>query len=226
MPARLAWQRAWARYVPAASCRRLERKGDDFASEAVGAQLLAASVAAIISAPLQPAGAPLWLRPAALPLAALLIGEVTLRDVSAAGLPAWHSLLVQTAPARPLCNATPDNALVLQSLGESVTQSTWSSTAHPCNCVARWSYVLPRRRRSSSRWKGRRVCWRAARRARYVAGCSWMCPTARGTLPRRVGRRAKFVPWSMPPSPACRSALFERPLALATAGHCHDLRRR
>ena len=42
---------------------QLERKGDDFASEAVSAQLLAASVAAIISAPLLPAGAPLWLRP-------------------------------------------------------------------------------------------------------------------------------------------------------------------
>ena len=98
---------------------QLERKGDDFASEAVSAQLLAASVAAIISAPLLPAGAPLWLRPAALPLSALLIGEVTLRDVSAAGLPAWHSLLVQTAPARPLCSAAPGNALVLQSLSES-----------------------------------------------------------------------------------------------------------
>ena len=58
-------------------------------------------------------------RVAALPLSILLIGEMTLRDVSAAGFPAWHSLLVQTAPARPLCSAAPGNALVLQSLSES-----------------------------------------------------------------------------------------------------------
>ena len=100
---------------------QLERKGADFASEEASAQLPAASVTAIYSAPLLPAGAPLWLRPAALPLAALLIGEVTLRDVSVAGFPAWHSLLVQTAPARPVCNAAPGNALVLQSLGEADT---------------------------------------------------------------------------------------------------------
>ena len=98
---------------------QLERRGDDFASGEVSAQLPAASVAAVTSAPLLPAGAPLWLRPAALPLSALLIGEVTLRDVSAAGFPAWHSLLVQTAPARPVCRAAPGNALVLQSLSES-----------------------------------------------------------------------------------------------------------
>ena len=57
-----------------------------------------------------------YLRAAApLSYTALVLGDVTLRDVTPPDFPAWTSFVVDTAPALPSCAAAPLNVLVLQS---------------------------------------------------------------------------------------------------------------
>lgn len=57
-----------------------------------------------------------WMRsPEPVPMSALLLGDVSMADLSAEGSPAWQSFLVITAPGRSECAAAPANALLVQS---------------------------------------------------------------------------------------------------------------
>lgn len=56
-----------------------------------------------------------WLRrPAPVQMTALLLGEVTLRDVSPPDFPAWQSMVLQTGEAVSQCPTAPRAALLLQ----------------------------------------------------------------------------------------------------------------
>lgn len=60
-----------------------------------------------------------WIRlPDPLNVTALLIGEVTMFDVSPADFAPWTSSIVQTNPAAPSCDAAPRSAVILQSSGQ------------------------------------------------------------------------------------------------------------
>ncbi|MDL1903062.1 hypothetical protein FBR02_20125 [Anaerolineae bacterium CFX9] len=84
----------------------------------VGALVEAANVDALRTPRLAPeigGGGLVWIRPAPpLTYTALLIGDVTIRDVSPADFPPWTSIVVQTSEAPPACQAAPLPALVLQ----------------------------------------------------------------------------------------------------------------
>jgi uncharacterized protein YraI len=57
----------------------------------------------------------MWMRIAApLRVTALLLGSVSIRDMSPPDFPAWQSMMVQTAPEPSSCLAAPQNALILQ----------------------------------------------------------------------------------------------------------------
>jgi uncharacterized protein YraI len=84
-----------------------------------GALVETALVDAIQTLPLAPdqgiAGVA-WLRAAApLRFSALMIGSVSLRDISPPDFPAWQSFTVQTAPELSSCAAAPLNVLIVQS---------------------------------------------------------------------------------------------------------------
>jgi uncharacterized protein YraI len=65
----------------------------------------------------------IWMRaPEPVPMTALLLGDVSMADLSVDGSPPWMSFIVVTAPGRSECPAAPPNALILQSLfGEIAT---------------------------------------------------------------------------------------------------------
>lgn len=85
----------------------------------VGALVETALVDSIQTAPLTPETGSVgiaWLRPAEpLRLTMLMIGAVSLRDVTMPEFPAWQSMQLRTAPEPSSCLAAPVNALVLQS---------------------------------------------------------------------------------------------------------------
>ena len=61
------------------------------------------------------AGGLAWLRLGdPIPLSAVLIGDVSLRNVTPPDFPAWQSMLVQTGADRSTCGIAPSNALVVQ----------------------------------------------------------------------------------------------------------------
>ncbi|MCZ2099342.1 MAG: hypothetical protein LC121_24400 [Anaerolineae bacterium] len=60
-----------------------------------------------------------WIRlPDPLNVTALLIGEVTMFDVSPPDFSPWTSSIVQTSTALPSCDAAPRSAVILQSSGQ------------------------------------------------------------------------------------------------------------
>ncbi|HUN05372.1 MAG TPA: SH3 domain-containing protein [Aggregatilineales bacterium] len=68
-----------------------------------------------ISADGRSAGA-FWLRsPEPVPMSALLLGDVSMADLSAPGSLPWQSFIVITAPGRSECPTAPPNSLILQS---------------------------------------------------------------------------------------------------------------
>jgi uncharacterized protein YraI len=46
----------------------------------------------------------------------LLLGEVTVRDVTPEGFPTWQAITVETTPGAPICSHAPENALIAQVL--------------------------------------------------------------------------------------------------------------
>ncbi len=88
----------------------------------LGALVDVTAVHAIRTAPVAPESNSLgvaWLRlPAPLNLTMLMIGNVTLFDVTPPDLPAWTSSVIQTSTALPACAAAPRNLVVLQTSSE------------------------------------------------------------------------------------------------------------
>jgi uncharacterized protein YraI len=90
------------------------------AMSAPGALVDAGVVDIIRTAGISPDGASagaIWMRsPEPVPMTALLLGDVSMADLSAEGSLPWQSFLVITAPGRSECPAAPPNALIVQSL--------------------------------------------------------------------------------------------------------------
>lgn len=61
-------------------------------------------------------GGIVWLRADDANMSALLLGEVTVQDVTPTDFPAWTSLIVETSEAAPACGVAPRNAFVAQGI--------------------------------------------------------------------------------------------------------------
>jgi uncharacterized protein YgiM (DUF1202 family) len=88
----------------------------------VGALVDAQTVNALHTSVLSTTGVGvMWLRIAApLQVTALLLGDVSLRNVTPADFPAWQSMVVETGAETTVpCAAVPQNALIVQSTGDS-----------------------------------------------------------------------------------------------------------
>ncbi len=84
----------------------------------LGALVDVGTVKAIRTAPILPESNSLgvaWLRlPDPINASLLMIGDVTLFDVTGADFPPWTSSIIQTNPAPPGCSASPHNVVILQ----------------------------------------------------------------------------------------------------------------
>ena len=56
-----------------------------------------------------------WMRVSEFNLSAVLMGDVSIRNVTLPDFPNWSSMIVQTNPTPPTCSLAPMNSLVLQS---------------------------------------------------------------------------------------------------------------